>query len=60
MAKYYEAIETADRVILVLESVSGGSTHGFLKAKPDRRMTEHEAKPIIKQLMAVLSYLHSL
>jgi serine/threonine protein kinase len=34
IAQLYEAIETDDQVILVLEYISGGSTHGFLKSKP--------------------------
>jgi len=38
--KLYEAIETEEHVILVLEYISGGSTHGFLKSKPNRRMTK--------------------
>lgn len=48
VAKFYEAIETKDRVILVLEFVSGKSTHGYLKSKPDRRMTESESRLIMK------------
>lgn len=34
IAQLYEAIETEDQVVLVLEYVPGGSTHGFLKSKP--------------------------
>lgn len=36
IAKLYDAIETDTQVVLVLEYVGGGSTHGFLKAKPNR------------------------
>ena len=36
IAKMYDAIETDTKVILVLEYVGGGSTHGFLKSKPNR------------------------
>ena len=46
IAMLYEAIETEDQVILVLEYVPGGSTHGFLKSKPHRRMQEDEARAI--------------
>ena len=46
IATLYEAIETEDQVILVLEYVPGGSTHGFLKSKPHRRMQEDEARAI--------------
>jgi len=46
IAKMYDAIETDSQVILVLEYVGGGSTHGFLKSKPNRRMEENDAKKI--------------
>jgi serine/threonine protein kinase len=46
IAKLYEAIETETQVILVLEYVAGGSTHGFLKTKNLRRMSEDEARGI--------------
>ena len=46
IARLYEAIETESKVILVMEFVGGGSTHGFLKSKPNRQMEEHEAKKI--------------
>ena len=46
IAKLYEAIETETEVILVLEYICNGSTHGFLKAKPHRRMEEEEARKI--------------
>jgi serine/threonine protein kinase len=48
IAKLYEAIETDDQVILVMEYVSGGSTHGFLKSKPNRRMEEEDARRIYR------------
>lgn len=59
IATLYEAIETEDQVILVLEYVPGGSTHGFLKSKPNRRMSEDDARKIYKQLINSLNYLHS-
>ena len=48
IAKLYEAIETDTQVILVMEYVSGGSTHGFLKSKPNRRMDEEDARRIFR------------
>jgi serine/threonine protein kinase len=59
IAKLYEAIETDDQVILVMEYVSGGSTHGFLKSKPNRRMDEEDARRIFKQVLSALQYCHS-
>ena len=54
IATLYEAIETEEQVILVLEYVPGGSTHGFLKQKPNRRMSEDEARKIYRQLINAL------
>jgi len=42
-----------------MEYINGGSTHGFLKSKPNRRMEENIAKRIFGQLMSALNYLHS-
>ena len=42
-----------------MEMVNGGSTHGYLKSKPNRRMEEPVARRIIGQLLSALSYLHS-
>ncbi len=56
IAILYEAIETDDQVILVLEYVPGGSTHGFLKSKPNRRMAEEDARRIYRQLISALQY----
>ena len=41
-----------------MENVQGESLHSYLKAKPDRRLTEETVKGIIKQLINVLAYLH--
>jgi len=46
IAKLFEVIETDTQVILVMEYINGGSTHGYLKSKPNRRMDEHNAKKI--------------
>ena len=34
----YEIIDTTKYVILAMEYVGGGSLHGYLKAKPNRRV----------------------
>ena len=46
IAKLYDVVETDDQIVLVLEYINGGSTHGFLKSKPNRRMEEVHAKRI--------------
>ena len=48
IVKIYEAFETESHVYLVMDYVSGGSLHGFLKSKSDKRLEEWEAKKIFK------------
>lgn len=59
IAKLYDVIETDTQVVLVMEYISGGSTHGFLKSKPNRRLDESSARKIFSQLISALQYLHS-
>jgi serine/threonine protein kinase len=59
IVKLYDVVETDSQVVLVLEYIEGGSTHGYLKSKPNRRMDELTAKRIFYQLMSALDYLHS-
>ena len=54
IAKLFDVIETDTQVILVMEYINGGSTHGYLKSKPNRRMDEHNAKKIFCQLISAL------
>jgi serine/threonine protein kinase len=46
--RLYEVIDTTKYVILVMEYVGGGSLHGYLKARPNRRLEEDDAKRIFK------------
>lgn len=46
--RLYEVIDTSKYVILVMEYVGGGSLHGYLKSKPNRRLEEDDAKRIFK------------
>jgi hypothetical protein len=44
----FEIIDTGKYVILIMEHVGGGSLHGYLKSKPNRRLEEWDAKRIFK------------
>ena len=46
ICRLYEVIETSTQVILVMEYIPGGSTHGFLKSKANRRLDENTARKI--------------
>jgi MAP/microtubule affinity-regulating kinase len=57
--KLYEVIDTSKYVILVMEYVSGGSLHGYLKSHLDRRLTEGDAKRLFKQVVEGIRYCHN-
>jgi len=59
IVKLYEVIDTEKYVILVMEYVGGGSLHGYLKSKPNRRLDEKEARRIFKQVLEAIRYCHS-
>ena len=42
-----------------MEYVTGGSCHGLLKSRPNRRITEPEGRKIIRQVISALQYCHS-
>jgi len=46
--RLYEVIDTSKYVILIMEYVGGGSLHGYLKSKPNRRLEESDAKRIFR------------
>jgi serine/threonine protein kinase len=48
IVKLYETIETRNHVVLIMEYAEAGSLHGFLKAKPNRRCDEEEARKFMK------------
>jgi len=48
IVKIFEAFETDANVYLVMEYVSGGSLHSYLKEKGNRRLEEEEAKRVFK------------
>jgi serine/threonine protein kinase len=55
----HEIIDTHKYVILVMDYIGGGSLHGYLKSKPNRRLEEDDAKRIIRQITEGLRYCHS-
>lgn len=58
IAKLYEAFDTHKQVFLIMEYVSGGSLHGYLKSKDNRQMHEIEAKHLYRQVVQALYFCH--
>ncbi len=59
IVKLYEVIDTEKYVILVMEYVGGGSLHGYLKSKSNRRLDEKEGRRIFLQVLEAIRYCHS-
>lgn len=59
IVQLYEIIDTHKYVIIVMEYIGGGSLHGYLKSKPNRRLEEVDAKKVIRQITEGLRYCHS-
>lgn len=59
IVKLYDAFDTDRHVILVMEYVRGHSLHGYLKAQPNRRFEEWEAKKLFRQVVNGIEYCHS-
>ena len=59
IVKLIEAFETESHVYLVMENVSGGSLHSYLKQMINKQLDEEEARRIINQILIALKYCHS-
>lgn len=58
--KLIETVDSPRQLHLVMECAGGSSLHRYLKRRPTRRLEEHEAKRIFKQITAAISYCHDL
>ena len=56
--KLHESIDTTKHLYLVMEYIRGFSLHSYLKSKPNRRLSETEAKVVFRQLMDAINYCH--
>lgn len=56
--KFYEAIYTPDSVNIIMELVENNSLVEYLKAQSNKRVSEDNARVIMKDIMKALAYLH--
>lgn len=49
--KLYEALDTSKQVMIVMEYMGGTSLHGLLKSKPNRCLSEKEARRLFTQVV---------
>jgi len=57
--KLLEKIDTEKTLNLIMEFVEGISLHDYLKTKPSRKMSENEAKNLLRQITTALCHCHS-
>jgi len=58
IVKFFDSIDTNKTINLVMEHVQGKSLYSYLKLKKLRRVEEHVAKKIFKQVVEGVNYLH--
>ncbi|OMJ74463.1 hypothetical protein SteCoe_26617 [Stentor coeruleus] len=58
IVKLIEVIDTPKHLHLAMEYVGGSSLHSYLKRRPNRRLEEHEARRIFKQVIQAIEYTH--
>ena len=52
----YDVLETTTQLFIIMEYIGGGSLHGYLKAHPNRRLPENEARRVFRQILSALKY----
>lgn len=56
--KLYETFETNHHINIIMEYVGGPSLYSYLKSQPHKKLSEHEAKRIFRQITQALEYCH--
>ncbi|KAL4500674.1 hypothetical protein ABPG72_003098 [Tetrahymena utriculariae] len=57
--KLYYVIDAPTTLNLVMEYIGTSSLYSYLKAKPNRRLPENDARKIFRQVVEGIKYLHS-
>jgi len=58
IVEFHEALDTPKQIYLIMDFVSGGSLHHFLKKRPNRRTDDPLAKRLFFQVCQGIKYLH--
>ena len=59
--RLFEVLDNSLRCHLVMEYCNGKNLHQFIRSKkPKKHITEAEAKPIFRQIVSAVAYMHDL
>jgi len=58
IVKFHEALDTSKQIYLIMDYLSGGSLHHFLKKRPGRRVDDHAARQLFFQVSQGIRYMH--
>lgn len=58
--RMHKSFDNPHSIHIVMDFVKGKSLYQYLKEKPGKRMSEEEAKAIIRQIAGAIKYIHSL
>lgn len=59
IVKIHDVVETNNHLNIVMEYLPGISLGAYLKAQPNKKVSEKNCKTIFKQLTKALHYMHS-
>jgi len=59
IVKFYTAFDTHKHVVIEMEHVKGLSLHDLIKNKEEKRLSEVEAKKILKQIVSGVEHCHN-
>eukprot|EP00826_Nyctotherus_ovalis_P011403 TRINITY_DN12971_c0_g6_i3.p1 TRINITY_DN12971_c0_g6~~TRINITY_DN12971_c0_g6_i3.p1 ORF type:complete len:678 (+),score=133.18 TRINITY_DN12971_c0_g6_i3:175-2208(+) len=58
VVKFYSAFDTRNHTIIEMENVKGPSLHGLLKSKEGQKLSESEARRVLRQVVDGIAYCH--
>jgi len=57
--RYYDFIDTAEHVAIVMEFCAQGTLYNYIRGRPQQRLGESEARVVFGQLVDAVSYCHA-
>ncbi|RKO93261.1 kinase-like domain-containing protein [Blyttiomyces helicus] len=58
IVEIYDVFETEEQIFICMEKVDGGELHDLVLRSPAKRFTESDARPIFREILSAVQYLH--